>query len=610
MGRFDNPFQGFGTLAKQYGDIYSLTLGHTRCLIVNNLDLIREVLNKNGKFFGGRPNFLRYDKLFGGDRNNSLALCNWSQLQQKRRNLARRHCSPRESTSYFTKMSTVGCHEIDHLIDRLKNEIVPGQPIDIKPIINAACANMFCQYMCSKRFDYEDVEFKQFVRFFDEIFWEINQGHPLDFLPWLLPFYTHHLNRISYWSRTIRKFILDRVINEREPNVDPDEPDTDFTDVLLKSLIENKNMSHNTIIFMLEDFLGGHSAVGNLVMLALSYIAKNPNIGTKIQCEVDIISNTGERSINLSDMSNMPFTMATIFEVLRYSSSPIVPHVATEDTVVSGFGVTTDVDVLTTGILAELVNGILDFLLFHRSQIPFVYKTYKYYVEKWDETNATTETAGESFRDYQLQKQRFLAKETKKSISNMREIIRSAFKSSKAVKSLRFLFGNNTFMPTESYTIHIPHKSISKNHGDIHAMPEGPLNQTLLGLLTCEELYTLWSTELKTTNVFLELELLTSDESEQQRETLKLYPKDVVSQLPRSCKNVHLHLLHVNESAGEELTCCKELVIYQDFDFLSLDSENAKENVSLNEEEHNSGWWQSDIIVRGFRAPKYDLWSS
>lgn len=80
-----------------------------------------------------------------------------------------------------------------------------------------------------------------------------------------------------------------------------------------------------------------------------------------------------------------------------------------------------DVEVLTAGILAELVNGILDFLLFHRSQIPFVYKTYKYYIEKWDETDETG-NENESFRNYQLQKQRFLAKETKKSISNMREV--------------------------------------------------------------------------------------------------------------------------------------------------------------------------------------------
>ena len=70
LGRYAVPFQGFTEMAKQFGDVYSLTLGTTRCLIVNNLDLIREVLNQNGKYFGGRPDFLRFHKLFGGDRNN------------------------------------------------------------------------------------------------------------------------------------------------------------------------------------------------------------------------------------------------------------------------------------------------------------------------------------------------------------------------------------------------------------------------------------------------------------------------------------------------------------------------------------------------------------
>ncbi|XP_062125378.1 LOW QUALITY PROTEIN: cytochrome P450 307a1-like [Drosophila sulfurigaster albostrigata] len=356
IGRFDNTFEGFGALAQQYGDIYSLTLGHTRCLIVNNLELIREVLNKNGKFFGGRPDFLRYDKLFGGDRNNSLALCNWSQLQKKRRNLARRHCSPRESTAYYTKMSTVGCHEIDELMAKLRHDIVPGKSIDIKPILHAACANMFSQYMCSKRHDYDDEEFKQFVHFFDEIFWEVNQGHPLDFLPWLLPFYGDHIRRLRYWSQAIRQFILERIVNERELNIDPDAPDNDFTDVLLKSLNEDKNMSRNTIIFMLEDFLGGHSAVGNLVMLTLTYIAKDPTIAERIQREADQATHNGVRSIGLHDMDAMPYTMATIYEVLRYSSSPIVPHVATEDSVIAGFGVTKGTIVFINNYVLNMSN--------------------------------------------------------------------------------------------------------------------------------------------------------------------------------------------------------------------------------------------------------------
>ncbi|XP_016932069.3 cytochrome P450 307a1 [Drosophila suzukii] len=336
----DNPFAGFTELSKQYGDIYSLTFGHTRCLVVNNLELIREVLNQNGKVMSGRPDFLRYHKLFGGERSNSLALCDWSQLQQKRRNLARRHCSPRESSCFYMKMSQIGCEEMEHWNRELRNQLVPGEPIELKPLILKACGNMFSQYMCSLRFDYGDMEFQQIVQYFDEIFWEINQGHPLDFLPWLYPFYQRHLNKIINWSSTIRKFIMERIICHRELNIDLDEPDRDFTDALLKSLIEDKDVSRNTIIFMLEDFIGGHSAVGNLVMLVLAYIARNQDIEERIQEEIDTITLKENRQVTLLDMNDMPFTMATIFEVLRYSSSPIVPHVATEDTVISGYGVT------------------------------------------------------------------------------------------------------------------------------------------------------------------------------------------------------------------------------------------------------------------------------
>jgi cytochrome P450 family 307 subfamily A len=57
LGQYKVPFEGFSAISKIYGDVYSLTLGTTRCVVVNNLEIIKEVLNQNGKYFGGRPNF-------------------------------------------------------------------------------------------------------------------------------------------------------------------------------------------------------------------------------------------------------------------------------------------------------------------------------------------------------------------------------------------------------------------------------------------------------------------------------------------------------------------------------------------------------------------------
>ncbi|KAH8236724.1 hypothetical protein KR026_009363 [Drosophila bipectinata] len=276
-----------------------------------------------------------------------------------------------------------------------------------------------------------------------------------------------------------------------------------------------------------------------------------------------------------------------------------------------------NVEVLTTGTAAEFVNGILDFLLFQRRQIPFVYKTYKYYVEKWSDEAELNER--DSFSHYQLNQQRSRAKATKESISDMRELIRNAFRTSD-VKSLRFLFGTNTFMPTESYTLHIPHDSISKHHYcEHHALPEGRINQSLLRLLTCEELYTLFSTELNATNVFLEMELFKDVENshEKQQEKGNWIPKDVLSKLPRSCKNVHLHLLYENDSAAAELRCCRQLDIYEDLGLLKLDNSEEECDESRHcgqSSKESSGWWQAEVIVRGFKTPANqkatDLWTS
>ncbi|KAG6439462.1 hypothetical protein O3G_MSEX000793 [Manduca sexta] len=198
--------------------------------------------------------------------------------------------------------------------------------------------NMFTNYMCSVRFDENDSEFRKVVDHFDEIFWEINQGYAVDFLPWLAPFYKKHMDKLSGWSQDIRSFILSRIVEQREMNLDMEGPEKDFLDGLLRVLHEDPNVDRNTIIFMLEDFLGGHSSVGNLVMLCLTAVARDPEIGRKIRAEIEGVTK-GKRPVALTDRSNLPYTEATILECLRYASSPIVPHVATENAKINGYGV-------------------------------------------------------------------------------------------------------------------------------------------------------------------------------------------------------------------------------------------------------------------------------
>ncbi|XP_046748914.1 cytochrome P450 307a1-like [Diprion similis] len=367
LGGPGGPFQAFAVMSRKYGEIYALKLGSSRCVVVSSYRLIKEVLVTRGKDFGGRPDFLRFHELFGGDRNNSLALCDWSELQKTRRALARSYCSPRSGSVQQGDIDRVASIETNRLIDVLgADEALPVRRGEkpVKPLLLAAVANMFTRYMCSSWFSYADPEFRRTVRIFDKIFWEINQGYAIDFLPWLSPFYKSHMKRLRTWGTDIRSFILERIVNVRRSSLDPEnEVPRDFTDALLLHLESpDTSLSWEHVIYELEDFLGGHSAIGNLVMLVLAHAVGHPEVQGRIQAECDAArQRRNHRLADLGDRPEMPYTEAVICETLRVSSSPIVPHVATQDTEVDGYAINKDTVVFVNNYELNFGEGYWGF---------------------------------------------------------------------------------------------------------------------------------------------------------------------------------------------------------------------------------------------------------
>lgn len=262
-----------------------------------------------------------------------MALCDWSSLQKTRRSIARVYCSPRFTSVQYELVDEVGRAETLHLLQRLQST-----SSDIKPLVLAACANMFTQYMCSTRFDYDNAGFTKTVRQFDEIFWEINQGYALDFLPWLRPLYARHLLRLSSWATDIRHFISSSIVEPRREELQSGRAPRDFTDALLTHLDEDPLLTWQHILFELEDFLGGHSAIGNLVMLALAACARHPDVAARVRSEADAVD-PSRAGIAPRYKASMVYTEAVLWETLRTCSSPIVPHVASADTVIGGCAV-------------------------------------------------------------------------------------------------------------------------------------------------------------------------------------------------------------------------------------------------------------------------------
>ena len=84
-------------------------------------------------------------------------------------------------------------------------------------------------------------------------------------------------------------------------------------------------------------------AVGSLVYRVLGHLALNPQCQDRIHEEAvqtlehfNALNGEHEQTIRLRHRNLMVYTEASIMEALRLASSPIVPHVASQNTTIGG----------------------------------------------------------------------------------------------------------------------------------------------------------------------------------------------------------------------------------------------------------------------------------
>lgn len=104
----------------------------------------------------------------------ALAFCDWSSVQKARREMLRAHTFPRAMSARWTQLDGLLRGELNAVKGRL-DAAGPRAAVEAKPLLLAACANVFTSYFCCKRFELDNPSFKNMVRNFDRIFYEVNQ---------------------------------------------------------------------------------------------------------------------------------------------------------------------------------------------------------------------------------------------------------------------------------------------------------------------------------------------------------------------------------------------------------------------------------------------------
>lgn len=214
------------------------------------------------------------------------------------------------------------------------------------------------EFLCGEHFSHSDEEYKNFALGCDFVFWDINQLYLLDFLPFLTSlglgyFYLKKLKRVTDF---LRNFIDDKIFVPRYKKhlafkdcsrfeglaADGDDTNEDYLDsIVLEHMSKVTSMSLADYKVGFSDLIAGHAAVANILIRLLGHLALDKKIQDMI-CEEARAADIH----NLNQKPNLPVTEAAMQEALRVASSPIVPHVAREDTSIADYYVPKDSIVL------------------------------------------------------------------------------------------------------------------------------------------------------------------------------------------------------------------------------------------------------------------------
>ncbi|XP_053603225.1 probable cytochrome P450 304a1 [Plodia interpunctella] len=119
-----------------------------------------------------------------------------------------------------------------------------------------------------------------------------------------------------------------------------------FLDVYIRKMMEETHLGKSTfsveqLVLICTDYMfPAASAVQEVLAMLLERLLVQPELQDRLHEEVDRVVGSG-RLPNLDDRKNMPYTEATIREMMRYETLvPLgVPHRATDDTVFNGYNI-------------------------------------------------------------------------------------------------------------------------------------------------------------------------------------------------------------------------------------------------------------------------------
>ncbi|XP_044146190.1 cytochrome P450 1B1-like [Bufo gargarizans] len=363
LGR--SPHLAFLELAKKYGEIFQIKLGSQKVVVLNGDKVIRQALLQKGADFAGRPGFASFKYVSGG---RSLAFGLYNDRWKAHRKIAQSTVRAFSTSNPDTKRR-LGQHVLSETHDLIKvfsalgeggKYFTPGGHLVV------AVANVMCAVCFGRRYSHMDLEFQALLSNNDKFSKTVGAGSLVDVMPWLQRFpnpVRTIFNDFQQVNKEFYNFVHVKFMQHLKSavwGVTRDMMDA-FIHILAevdgKSFIlsqnrtvKNQEKNGNPGFHLLEtdhipatvcDIFGAsQDTLSTSMQWLIFFLIRYPEIQKKMQYEVDKVIGR-DRLPGVDDQSSLPYIMAFLYELMRFSSFvPVtIPHATTKDTNLMGYNI-------------------------------------------------------------------------------------------------------------------------------------------------------------------------------------------------------------------------------------------------------------------------------
>uniref|UniRef100_A0A4W5R990 Cytochrome P450 1A n=1 Tax=Hucho hucho TaxID=62062 RepID=A0A4W5R990_9TELE len=343
------PHLYFSRMARIYGDVFRIKLG-CRDVVVLNGDAIRQALIKKGFDFAGRPDFTSFQYVSNGDGIAFGKFSEWWKVHRKVAQSTVRMFSTGNMNSKKAFENHVVC-EVRELLRLFLGKTQEHKYFQPMTYLVVSTANIMTAVCFGKRYSYDDAEFAQVVGRNYQFAQTVGAGSIVDVMPWLQYFpnpIKTMFDNFKELNREFSKFIVTKVVEHRKTI----QPSTirDMTDAFIMALDHSQDSSPGVspgkdyVPPTIGDIFGAsQDTLSTALQWIILILVRFPHIQLRLQEEVDKVVYRS-RLPTIEDQSQLPYVMAFIYEVMRFTSFvPLtIPHSTITDTTIMGYTILKD----------------------------------------------------------------------------------------------------------------------------------------------------------------------------------------------------------------------------------------------------------------------------